>query len=153
MTGGLAQEMQNQTLPYVDPQAIAAFENQTWVRVIAKFPSVNLTDAVISNFPPTDFMLIKKLQTGDTFSANITKKAFDILINDSSLEWVYLEQPVHGVSAGNPLTLINNTENKTEDNQSNLTDTNQEIKNSDVAKPKSFFQKIINFFKSLFRWK
>lgn len=160
----LADNPQNQTLPYVDPAILTYFEqNQTWVGVLVilvdntnititgtRAERLNMTkyknqilkatvEEFILNYSSNEVVDVHTFPR--EFSAEITRQGFDKLINDYGVSEIYLAY--NGTSSGsNNIQIIENqAENQTE------------IKSPEPAKPQSFFQRVINFFKSLFRLK
>jgi hypothetical protein len=163
----LINNIENQTLSYVDPEILKAFDNQTWVSVfVVPVDNSNITvqgtneerrnlsnqraewfrlaeEIIISNLSSTNIQNVRK-HIG-SFDAEISRQGLDDLVNDKRIEKVILNY------GGSPSIAIDQNQSIPENTSisRNLT----EIKISDKAKPQSFFQKIINFFRSLFRWK
>ncbi|MCX5698659.1 MAG: hypothetical protein NTX01_03045 [Candidatus Omnitrophica bacterium] len=124
--GSPSQEAENQTLPYVDPEILKAFENQTWVDVIVRTIDIsnitinlddpvekryrdiqrqeailsNFSDTIIANLPPEGLRSVAELSNG--FGAFITKEVFDILANDSRITRIYYSTPIYGASNPKP---------------------------------------------------
>lgn len=167
LTGSGAGNQENQTLPYVDPEILKAFENnQTWVYVFVKLiDTSNITisgsykeianlsqqrsdflrarvDNFLTGFSDNEIRNIRKYN--GEFVAEVTLGGFERLSNDPRVLSIIL---AYNASAGGNSNILD-TENKTEVNRNQT-----EIKNPEVAKPLSFFQKILSFFKRLFRWK
>lgn len=155
---------QNQTLPYVDPFILPAFENQTWVRVSVRYVgdipvtfdneqemvvyyfNSSIAKSFFSYIPATE---IKNIHGGLTalqpyFSAEVTEEGFYKLVNDSRVTKIYLSRTIS--TLGDETQKENKTNISIPENQS-------EIKTPEVTKPQSFFQKAVNFFKRLFGWK
>ena len=148
----------NQTLPYVDSSILPAFENQAWIRVLVRLvDNSNITiagtkeqrvmlskqrdewfnqviDDVLTALSQSEFNLVSKRFNG--FSGDIRKSGFDKLANDLRVSEINLAYGASGYAAENNSAELNQTETKP----------------PEAVKPLSFFQRIINFFKSLFRW-
>ena len=140
-------------IPHIDWELLGVFENQTWVDVIVKYKGdIPVTfeneeemlfyyldnKTIVKEFfgyiPETE---MKNAHGGlsalqPSFTTEVTKKGFDMLVNDSRVTKIYLETAVYELQEESV------SENKTE------------ITTLPITTPKSFFQVIINFFRYLF---
>lgn len=166
LRGSGAENQENQTLPSVDPAIIPAFENSTRVRVLVRLIDVsNITvegtkeqrrnlsntryyllreyvDTFLASFPQTEISNIRR-HSGE-FTADITKRGLDILSSDSRVTEIILAYTggSWGIAAEDNSN-ISASQNNTIENQT-------QSPHPEAPKPISFFQRIINFFKSLF---
>lgn len=158
--------IESKTLPYVDPTILPVFENQTRVDVLVRLIDIsNITiegtfeerrnllikrneilapalDNFLSNLAADDVIVTFK-HTGE-FTAQVTKEGFELLSNDPRVKEIWLEYKGIGYAANDEVITAP---------QNNVSQDQAETKSPELAKPQSFFQKIINFFKSLFRIK
>lgn len=134
---------ENQTKPRISSEL--KFNGSGWAPVVILVNSEEVIDNVIASLPSTNFIFTKKMAGNEGFIGEISQKGLDILANNSNVKAVESNAPIHMIETPEKdsyPTLINNTEN--------ITQNQTEIESQDITTPKSFFQIIINFFKSLF---
>jgi len=133
-----------------DTEILEEFNRTSEVAVIVKlyFKNMSKVDDVLASLPEQEFKLDGKFQSGRGFYGNITKEGFDILINNSDVRSIYLS----GFSY-----VVGDDENKSEpimvENDSTTPippELEKEPNTVEIKKEKSWFQKIIQFIKSLF---
>ncbi len=87
--------------PYIDPHIYEELAKYGSVHVLIGLRDASLIDAIIANFTPSDFQLIKKRPTTSALSANITIDALDILANDTNVTAIFVEAISHATSEEN----------------------------------------------------
>lgn len=151
---------ENQTPPYIDPEILKAFENNIWVKVSVRYKgdmpitfeneqqmalfysNSSVAKSFFGYIPETEMRNVQGglLALQPFFKAEVTGQGFDKLANNSRVTKIFLSK-VASISG-----------NESAEEQQ-LTTNQTEIKTPEITKPKSFFSRIINFFKSLFRKK
>lgn len=91
----------------------------------------NFSDEILAELPENGLRGVEKVSHG--FGAYITREILNILANDSRITRIDYSFSTQGGINENSAFQNKSIENK--------------------SKTQSFFQKIINFFRSLFRWK
>jgi parallel beta-helix repeat protein len=82
-------------LPYIDQEIYEQFGESEWIKIIIDPRDMSEFENIFSVFPENELRNVKKWPYSPRVDAEITEQGFNKLVNDSRIESIYFNAPVH----------------------------------------------------------